>query len=129
MKTKKTVKKKLPELSTLRNKADALLQEYIRKHNDSCFICAGELSCGHHYFPKSMSAVLRYNLDNIIPICVKCHFRHHNGDPTIHAAVLKYKGQKWNDRLNELRKADHKESKSYYLEVIAGLTERLKNTP
>ena len=101
-KPKKIAKVKKPKpkaISYYRNKADRLLQETVRKLSKRCLICGGELSCGHHFFPKSMSNYLRYNMENIIPICVGCHLRHHSGSPEIHATVLRIKGQDWYDNL------------------------------
>lgn len=90
--------------SYYRNKADKLLQEIGRNTFDNCLVCGGEYSCLHHYHPKSQSTTLRYDMENCIPVCVRCHFRHHNGDPIVHQTVLKIKGQDWGDKLNEKKK-------------------------
>lgn len=96
-------KKDKPE-SYYRNKADKLLQELGRKTFDRCEICGGEYSCLHHYFPKSMSTVLRYDMENCIPICVGCHFKHHNGNPLPHAIITRIRGDNWVKELDEKRK-------------------------
>jgi 5-methylcytosine-specific restriction endonuclease McrA len=106
------------KLSTLRNKADKLLQETIRRNYSRCEVCGKPMSCGHHFFPKSMSAVLRYNLSNIIPICAGCHLRHHCGDPAIHARIIEIRGQEWYDKLKEQKERTIKVNVDYYKNVI-----------
>ena len=85
--------------SYYRNKADRQLQELVRKTYRSCEVCGKPVSCGHHYYPKSTAGNLRYDWDNIIPICQGCHFRHHNGFPEIHNRINEKRGQEWLDRL------------------------------
>lgn len=87
-----------------RNKCDKLIQELGREVYDSCLICGGEYSCLHHFYPKSQTTFLRYNWDNLIPICQSCHFSHHNGNPEIHATVIHLKGEDWYNNLKNLKK-------------------------
>jgi len=82
-----------------RNKCDRQIQEIGRLTYDKCLICGGTYSCLHHFWPKSTSTHLRYNMKNLINICQKCHFSHHNGDPSIHATVIKLKGEDWYEEL------------------------------
>lgn len=93
--SKKLGRVKKEKLSTLRNKADKLLQEVVRKNHPYCEVCGQPTSCGHHYFPKSTCTALRYDLDNIIPLCQKHHFFHHNGNPEIHNTVNMIRGLEW----------------------------------
>lgn len=98
-KVKKPIKKKD---SYYKNKLDKLIQEKGRLTYKSCLVCGGEMSCLHHYFPKSTSSNLRYNFLNLIPICVGCHLRHHKkGDPRIQNIINKRKGEKWLKELNK----------------------------
>jgi len=113
--------KKKQKLSTLRNKCDRALQEAVRQVYDSCLVCGGELSCGHHYWPKSMSNTLRYDWENIIPLCAGCHLQHHSGNPDIHEQVLRIKGQKWMNDLKGKRLKITKVSKGYYQKVLENL--------
>ena len=114
-------KKKL-KLSTLRNKADRKMQETGRKVYNKCMVCSGAYSCLHHFFPKSRSSALRYDWENLIPICQGCHFAHHNGDPRIHIEVIKIKGMDWYEAL-EWKKNNKtvKPSKGYYEDVLKNL--------
>lgn len=119
-------KKKKP-LSYYRNKADRLLQEIIRATNDRCLVCGKELSAGHHYHCKSTSTALRYDLENILPLCAGCHFRHHNGDPLIHETAIRIKGNEWADRLKEKRRegAGQQYSRAWYEQKAEELEEIL----
>jgi len=87
------------KLKRLRNKADRLFQMVGRMNYDKCLVCGGEYSCLHHYYPKSTSTPLRYDFHNTIPLCVKCHFSHHNGNPEIHNKVNMIMGLEWVEEL------------------------------
>lgn len=109
-------------VSQLRRKCDKLLQENGRKKYKKCEICDKPMSCLHHFFPKSVSSRLRYEEDNLVPICSGCHLRHHSaGDPTIHAKIIDYRGQGWFDELNELKREFVKCNKGYYEEILKQL--------
>src|SRR3990167_5714737 len=85
--------KKSPKLSTLRNKADRKLQEFIKKTFPFCEVCGKLTQVGHHIYPKSVSNRLRYELDNIARICNGCHMRHHQAnDPRIHETIIRKRG-------------------------------------
>jgi len=116
MKKKESTQKKKTKL---RNQADRLYQEIGTLLYKKCLICGGKLSCLHHYFPKSTSAGLRYDKDNLIPICQGCHFRHHNGDPRIQNAINEIKGKEWLTRLAKKKYEDYpKQNKQYYELII-----------
>ena len=114
-------KPKKIKLSTLRNKCDRLLQEVGRDVYDRCLVCGNPVSCLHHYHPKSMSQTLRYYWPNLIPLCVSCHFTHHNGNPLIHEAVLRMKGEDWSNDLWLKKKEITKPTKQYYQAIIENL--------
>lgn len=106
------------KLARLRDECDHLQQAYNKKLNDSCLICGKPVDTGHHFVPKSLSTRLRYDMDNLIPICVGCHYRHHiQGDPSIHATVIKKKGQEWYEYIENNRRELIKINVQYY-EVI-----------
>lgn len=75
--------------------------------------------CMHHFFTKQSSNRLRYDWDNLVPICRGCHFSHHNkSDPTIHATVLKKRGQNWYDTLLMKKRETIKTDVPYYNYVL-----------
>ena len=62
--------------------------------------CGEPADCFHHFVLKSRSVLLRFNVDNAIPICRKCHYNiHHSYDPLVHhetiEAIKIAKGEKW----------------------------------
>jgi len=67
--------------------------------NESCEICGGEFSCFHHFIRKSRSTLLRYDVENGIPVCVRCHYKIHFGEPIdeyrIYDQIRKQRGKKW----------------------------------
>ena len=95
---KKPKKKRTQTKKYWRNKADKMQQDICRElwSESGCLVCGGEYSCAHHFVKKSQSTILRYNIKNLIPICAKCHNKHHSyGDSTVHANITIIKGQDW----------------------------------
>lgn len=109
-------------IKQLRKKADKKMQELGRQTYTSCLVCGRPMSCLHHYYPKSMSQALRYDWDNLIPLCVNCHFSHHNGNPEIHNAIIRLKGDNWYAKLKAKKQIITKVSKGYYLNIIEKLS-------
>lgn len=110
------------KIALLKEKCDKALQTYYRKLYKVCEVCGGKAICMHHFFPKSMSLTLRYNEENLVPICRGCHMRHHQADdPTIHMTVVKNRGEDWYNRLNKYRQKKIKESVQYYKDKLEEL--------
>lgn len=119
-------KNKLPLLPSLQKKCDNKLQELGRKEFKKCEVCGKKMNCLHHFFPKSVSARLRYEWDNMIPICTSCHFQHHTSfNPKIHAKILKKKGFEWYDKLENLSKKKIKPNRVYYNKILLDLTKQI----
>lgn len=109
------------KLARLREECDGLQQEFNRQLNNLCYVCGQPMTTGHHFVPKSLSANLRYDMENLIPICNGCHMKHHiQGDPSIHALIIKRKGQKWYDYIERERRKLIKVNVGYY-EQIRGI--------
>ena len=115
--------------SRLQKKADALYQKIGSKMYDKCLLyghndnCGRDYSCLHHYYPKSTCSALRYNFDNGIPICVKCHCRiHSSDDPTLNNKIRDIKGEEWLKGLEDIKKNTFiKSTIGYYESVIEEL--------
>ena len=127
---KKTLKK--PKISTLRNKCDKLYQTLGRLMYKECF-CGKPLSCLHHYYLKSTSSALRYEIKNGVPICVGDHLRHHAAnDPDIifHMKLFMEQqwGENWETELRQQRIANQyvKTDASWYLANIEILNNMIK---
>lgn len=93
-------KKKAPSKAYYQKKCDNIYQEIGRELNSSCLICGGEYSCLHHWVRKSQSTALRYDLENGIPICAKCHCKIHTGQDNMTAGrIIIIKGNEWFENL------------------------------
>lgn len=124
-------RKQKTEKQKLQDKADKLYQEIGRLSNSECLICRGEYSCLHHYFPKSTSTTLRYDLENGIPICQKCHcFIHSNPSPEKLNDINHIKGDEWLQELTWKKhnievKADNQWYKTQ-IEILQGILNGFK---
>lgn len=105
----------LPKIKTIRNKADSLLTPIITKMHPNCFLqgsasCAGVSQVAHHHIKKSNSSALRYNLDNLIPLCHSCHMMLHQNESKWVTILIQKKGMEWADEMvrkgRELVKTD-----------------------
>lgn len=120
-------------IKTLRNKADKLFSQCcFKRYGDRCEVC-GKMGHGvHHFVPKSISAYLRYNIDNGVILCTYCHIIriHSQGDPRIFEDIIKKRGQKWYKELKQLKVVGEKKksfvSVKYYKQVIKEFEEELK---
>ena len=106
----------------LRAKADHLWTEIILCREPFCEVCREPSKQAHHFFPKNLYPQLRYDLQNGIGLCMRCHFfHHHRGEPSIHATILNHRGPKWFQRLKKKSKKKFKPSfqnTAYYEKVI-----------
>lgn len=109
--------------SKWQKKCDRLLQETGMRLYPHCEVCGKQANCLHHFFPKSVSARLRYDWDNLIPICQGCHGRHHQaGDPRIHGTVIEKRGgMKWYEMLLKKKNEGIQVNVSYYKGVWENL--------
>lgn len=107
--------RKKSDLTKAREMCDKSMQVAGMKKFKECEVCGKPAHCMHHFFPKSTSSRLRYDWDNLIPICQGCHMRHHTaGDPTIHATVIRKRGDDWYDELEQTRHEIIKVNVEYY---------------
>lgn len=53
---------------------------------------------------NQLAQILRFDTDNLIPICVRCHYNHHhNDDPIPHATIILKRGEEWYKQLEKKR--------------------------
>lgn len=108
----------------LETKADRLLQQHYVPLNPNCIVCGGMTSEMHHVVYKSQSNALRYDPLNLVPLCKRCHCRHHlSGDPNILATIIKIKGQSWFDELQSRRHNITKLNREYLLGIISSISQ------
>lgn len=105
---------KLPKIKTIRTKADNLLTPIIKRKYPKCLLnapkCWGDTQVAHHHVHKSKSTRLRYDLDNLIPLCSHCHIVLHNNESYWASKIVEIKGIEWfktiDKRKDEIVKAD-----------------------
>ena len=104
--------------SQWQKKCDKKLQENGKIRYSKCEVCGKPISCLHHFFPKSVSSRLRYDWDNLIPICQGCHSRHHQAnDPRIHGTVIDKRGLQWYHELLKKKYEGIKVNIEYYKKI------------
>ena len=118
----KTVKQKL------RSQADKLFKVVIiKKSGGHCEVCGSNFGItAHHFIPRSLAGHLIYYLPNGICLCRGCHFAlHFKSDPTIAAAIIKKRGEKWLADIQKRRQESHSSFKTldWYLDNIKRLKE------
>ena len=95
--------KKLPKLSTVRNKCDALLTPIVKGMNPYCLLCkVNKTEVAHHHKHKSSSTRLRYELTNLINLCNSCHFALHQNESYYASKIVEINGIEWFKKLDRL---------------------------
>lgn len=61
----------------MKSKLDRLVQQWACKQHS--IISGKPAGCGHHYFSRRHE-IIRYNLDNIIPLTLEEHNKVHSGE-------------------------------------------------
>lgn len=130
----KKARSKLPTVKTVRNKCDKLLTPIIIGRHPVCFLqgsenCNYHSQVAHHHIKKSRSTPLRYELDNLIPLCHACHLMLHNNESKWVAILIEKRGLEWALNLNRIdREANIKVDVHFYLENLERLSTELENT-
>lgn len=89
----------------LRDELDRLVQDILAPFHEECIVCSGRTHAMHHYIQKNQSLYLRWDVRNLVPLCMSCHCKHHKGgDPRIHQVILMRKGHQWADSLEADRR-------------------------
>jgi len=112
----------------LKRKLDKMIQELGRATYTKCMVCNKPMTVLHHYFPKSMAGILRYEWENLIPLCHGCHMQHHNGNPTIHEKINLIKGEKWRNDLEAKKRQYFNDTLGYYQDLEIKIKTISKNT-
>jgi hypothetical protein len=88
---------------------DALLTPLVKLKHPVCLLrghtpnCTYNTEVAHHHVHKSKSLILRYNLDNLIPLCNHCHLMLHCNESFWASKIVQIKGVEWFNKL-ELEK-------------------------
>lgn len=118
-------KKKLPSVKTARNKADSYLTPIIRNMFPKCLLCGADTQVAHHHFKKSYSTRLRYELENLIPLCNPCHLRLHCNEIYWTSKVISIKGIEWFKGLDRMKNEYCKADVHWFIENGMRLREML----
>jgi len=97
---------KLPTVKSMRNKCDKLLTPIIKAQHPECFLkgsknCNFHSQVAHHHIKKSRSSALRYDLENLIPLCNSCHMMLHQNESKWVLELIEMKGIEWAQSLKE----------------------------
>jgi len=107
---------KKPSIKTLRNKTDKLLTPWICGKNKTCLLCGKKSLVAHHHIHKSQSSRLRYEENNLIPLCHGCHCKLHHNESYWASIIVQKKGLKWFKKLDLLKRELVKTDRYFYEE-------------
>lgn len=112
------------QTSKIQKECDRLMQELGKLKFPKSLISLQPTQVMHHYIPKSVSSILRYDWDNLIPLTNSEHCRlHQSPDPSTNTTILSIKGMQWFNELGIKRRQYNKVNKAYY----EGVKLRLQN--
>lgn len=113
--------------AAIRNKADKLLTPIIQKMYPFCLLCQQFTEVAHHHIHKSKSTRLRYELDNLIPLCGRCHFKLHQNESYWAGKIIQKRGMKWFKKLDKLGQEIVKADTRYYKDAYDRLNTLLRS--
>lgn len=73
-----------------------------------------ETQVAHHHIHKSKSSVLRYNIDNLIPLCSSCHLKLHYNESYWASKVVEVRGLEWFHKLDKAKDEIVKTNLQFY---------------
>ena len=100
LKTRKQSRKRLIAI------ADKLWADLIKARDGKCIYCGSSINLNaHHIFTKGRHGNLRWNIDNGVTLCAKCHTYgvHINPAPYM-LKIIEYVGMGTMDKLREAAK-------------------------
>lgn len=116
-KRKPVIKKKrirLPSIGSMQKKCDSLLTPIVKKMFPRCMLCGMETQVAHHFVHKSKASALRYEIDNLINLCNKCHCALHHSESFYSAKIIQKKGIEWFSMLEKQKYNTQKIDRKYY---------------
>jgi hypothetical protein len=118
--------KKLPKIGKLQKEADKLMQEVGKLQYPVSIISGKKTEVIHHLVSKSVSAILRYDWENLIPLTNAEHCRlHQSGDPAIEMEIVEKRGGiGWFKELRLKGRKSIKVNRNYYQTVLEKLNNR-----
>ena len=122
--------------SKLQAKCDKLLTPIIKARFPVCLLngslgnykCTYNTEVAHHHVHKASSNRLRYELDNLIPLCNHCHLMLHHNESYWASRVVDIKGLDWFNSLYRKKQEGIKTNKAYYEEQLERLQKELEHS-
>ena len=116
---KKLARKKKPNAKAYKNKADKLLTPIIKAMHPYCLLngainCSQLTQVAHHHVLKSKCTALRYEIDNLIPLCNACHCLLHSHETYWSSEIVEIKGMDWWQSLKERKELIIKADTEFY---------------
>jgi|15BtaG_2_1085339.scaffolds.fasta_scaffold01275_4 5-methylcytosine-specific restriction endonuclease McrA len=114
--------------SKLQTKCDSLLTPIIKERHPVCLLnglsdkCTYNTEVAHHHVHKSKSLILRYELDNLIPLCQHCHLMLHHNESYWASKIVEIRGLDWFRELERKKNQIVKANKAWYEEKLEALT-------
>ena len=107
------------KLARLKTKAVKIATAKKLAQHPHCTFCGEMANTCHHFIRQSRSNYLRCDERNLIPICMSCHMRLHNGYEAIMAIELeKIHGDEWMAGLIADSEKKIKDGIKYWTELI-----------
>lgn len=122
-------RKRLPAISTVRKKCDKLLTPIIKLLYPTCLLCGEPTQVAHHHIHKSKSTRLRYEIDNLINLCNRCHIRLHSNESYWASVVVQKRGLEWFAELDKKNQEIVKADVHFYIynhERLLGIYQQLE---
>jgi hypothetical protein len=105
----------------------------LKRYGDRCIFCGqNDQTTFHHYIPKSRSLVLRFDIENGVPMCnAREHSKiHHYGTPDevreMCEHIRKVRGKKWCDYIDAQKKSTQKNTITFLEEQLEKLLTYLR---
>lgn len=68
-------------IPAIRRDCDRLWREAVMARSDGrCEVCGNFAYCGHHIFTRGSSLATRWDMDNGIALCIRCHYAVHSSN-------------------------------------------------
>jgi len=107
------------KITKQQKKLDRIVQQHYVPLNPECLVCGKPTAEMHHHIQKKQSLSLRYDKENLIPLCKGCHLAiHRKGDPAIIAKIIEVKGMDWHKKIESKRRIIVKRNILYYKELL-----------
>ena len=74
-------RRKAGTVPAIRRECDQLWSRAVHERaGDRCELCGGNPHSAHHIFTRGSSLATRWDLDNGICLCIRCHYAVHSGN-------------------------------------------------